>query len=98
MSFLSTNSAVQDVQLKVQSLVVKKADNQICSTSAQTATIDVGQTISEVRCALFVDDSAGTSAPVVASNRTVSGSTVTLTLGAALATADAIVLEYVIAE
>jgi len=98
MSFLSTNSAVQDVQLKVQSLVVKKADNQICSTSGSTATIDVGQTISEVRCALFIDDSAGTSAPVVASNRTVSGSSVTLTLGAALATADAIVLEYVVAE
>ncbi len=98
MSYLSSNSAVQAVQLAVQTLVLKKADNQIVSTSANTATIDVGQTISEVRCASFIDDSAGTGAPVVASNRTVSGSSVTLNLGAALATADAIVISYVVEE
>ena len=81
-----------------QTLVLKKADNQVVSTSGSTATINVGQAISEVRCALFVDDSAGTSAPVVASNRSVSGNSVTLTLSAALADADCIILGYVVAE
>ena len=68
------------------------------STSGSTATIDCGQVISEVRCALFVDDSAATVAPVVAANRSVSGEFVTLTLSAPLAAADAIILEYVIAQ
>lgn len=98
MSYLSTNSAVQDVQLSVQSLVVQLADNQVVSTSGSTATINVGQPIDRVVNAIFVDDSAATAAPVVASNRSVSGSSVTLTLSAALAAADSIVLNYVIVE
>lgn len=98
MSYVSTDSNVQDVQLKVQQLVVTLQDNSVVSTSASTATIDVKQTIDSVRCALFIDDSAGTSAPVTAANRSVSGSTVTLTLSAALAAADAIILEYVTVE
>ena len=96
MSYLSKDSLVQDLQLKVQELTVKLADNAIVSTSGSTATIDVQEDIVEVRCALFVDDSAGTAAPVVASNRSVSGSSVTLTLSAALAAADCIVIKYVV--
>lgn len=95
MSYLSVGSDAQRTQLKVQELVVKSIDN-IVTTSGVTATIDVQQTISEVRAALFIDDSAATSAPVVAANRSVSGSTVTLTLSAALASADAIVLYFVV--
>ncbi len=98
MSFQSKSEPVLNVQLKVQELVVKLADTAVVSTSASNATIDIGETISEIRCAIFVDDSAGTAAPVVASNRTVSGTTVTLALGAALAAADCIVLKYVVSE
>lgn len=98
MSYLSLNAAVADVQLKVQSLVLKKADNQVVSTSGSTATVDVGQPIQEVRAVLFIDDSAGTSAPVTAANRVVSANAVTLTLSAALADADCLIVEYVIAE
>lgn len=98
MSYLLTDAGAQSVQLKVQQLCVTLADNQVVSTSGTTATIDVGQTIDSVRCALFIDDSAGTAAPVVASARTVSGSTVALTLSAALAAADSIILEVVVSE
>ncbi len=98
MSYLSKNPSVQDLQLKVQELCVKLADVSVVSTSGSTATINVQETISEVRNAIFIDDSAGTAAPVVASNRSVSGSSVTLTLTAALAAADSIVLMYVVAE
>ena len=98
MSFQAKDSAVQSVQLKVQELVVKLADNAVCTASGVTATIDVQETISEIRSAIFLDDSASTALPVVASNRVVSGTQVVLTLSAALAAADCIILKYVIAE
>lgn len=97
-SYQPKSDAVMSVQLKVQELNVKLSDSQIVSVSGSTATIDVGETISEIRSATFLDDSAGTNAPVVASNRSVSGSAVTLTLSAPLAAADCITLRYVVAE
>lgn len=97
-SFQSKDSLVLGVQLKVQELVVTKADAALVSTSGSTATIDVKEPIGEIRCALFIDDSAGTVAPVAAANRSVSGTSVTLTLSAAMADADSIVLKYVVDE
>jgi hypothetical protein len=98
MPYVSSQYAQQAVQLAVQSMTVQLADNSVVSTSGSTATVDVGNDIDHVTCALFVDDSAATCAPVVASNRSVSGSTVTLTLSAALAADDAIILQYVTVE
>lgn len=95
MSYLSTGSATQLVELKVQELVVIVTDS-IVTTSGSTATIDCGQTISTVRGALFIDDSAATVAPVVAANRSVSGTSVTLTLSAAFTTSDVIVLYFTV--
>lgn len=90
MSYLSVGSDAQRVQLKVEELIVQLSDSSIVSVSGSTATIDVQQTISSVVCAEFIDDSAGTIAPVAAANRVVSGSTVTLTLSAPLVAADSI--------
>lgn len=98
MSYQSKDSAVQQVQLKVQEVCVKMSDSQVVSTSGSTATIDLGEPIGEIRSAIFVDDSAGTAAPVAAANRSVSGNQVVLTLSAAMAAADAIDLKYVISE
>lgn len=98
MAFQSTDSNVAAVQLKVQTLCVRLADVAVVSTSASTATIDVKQALSEVRSAIFLDDSAATALPVVASNQLISGTTVRLTLSAALAAADSITLQYVITE
>jgi len=95
MSFLSTDPVVQDIQLKVQELCVKLGDACI-STSGSTVTVDVQQSIVEVRSAIFVNDSAGTAAPVAAASRSISGTSVTLTLSAALAASDAVIIKYVV--
>jgi hypothetical protein len=98
MSYQAKDSGVSSVQLKVQELCLKLSDVSVVSTSGSTATIDIQETISEIRSAIFVDDSAGTAAPVVASNRSVSGTQVVLTLSAAMAAADSIILKYVVSE
>ena len=97
-SFQAKAEAVLGVQLKVQEICVKLSDSQIVSVSANDVTIDLQETIKEVRLATFMDDSAGTNAPVVASNQTISGTTVKLACGAALAAADSITLKYVVSE
>ncbi len=97
-SFISSSSAVMNTVLKVQELCVRLSDTQIVSVSANDVTIDVGQTILQVRLATFFDDSAGTNAPVVASNQTIVTTTVKLACGAAMAAGDSITLKYVIDE
>jgi hypothetical protein len=97
-SYQSKDSAVQTTQLKVQEVCVKLTDSDFVSVSANDVTIDLKEPIGEVRLATFFDDSAGTNAPVVASNQAISGNTVKLSVGAAFAAADSITLKYVIAE
>jgi len=97
MSYLSTGSAAQAVQLQVQELIVNINDSQVVSTSASTVTIDCGQEVASVKEALFIDNSAGTIAPVVAASQSISGSNVTLTLSAALAADDSVRLCFVVA-
>jgi len=98
MSYQSKDDAVLGVQLKVQEVCVKLGDRQLVSVSGLVATVDLGEEVSEVRAALIIDDSAGTVDIVAAADRVVSGTTVALTLAAALAADDCIVLKYVIAE
>lgn len=99
MSFQSKDSLVLGTQLKVQRLVCKKSDPMV-STSGNNATIDVKEPVSEVRFAMLMDDSANTGAgglvPINAAGQTISGTTITLALGVALATADVIIVEYVL--
>jgi len=94
----SKDSGVLSVQLKVQSLCVRLADNVVVSTTGSTATLNVKEPITAVVNAIFIDDSAGTSAPVAAANRVVSGTQVTLTLSAAMTASDSIILNYIVAE
>lgn len=96
--FISKSSSVLSVQNKVQQLVVKLSDSAVVSSSGLTVTINVGEEIEEVRSALHVDDSAGTVAPVAAANRSVSGTSVVLTLAAAMTDADCIILSHVVKE
>ena len=97
-SYQSKDDGVQSVALKVQELCVKMSDTRVLSTSDSTATIDVKETIQEVRSATFLDDSAGTNASVVASNQAISGTQVVLTLSAPMAAADSITIKYVVSE
>lgn len=105
MSYPSKDEAVRSVQLKVQEVCVKKSDTAIVATSGSTAIIQLGETISEVRAAIHCDDSvpgavliAQSAIAIGTPSGGVASSQVTLTLGAALAAGDAIILKYVIAD
>lgn len=93
--YLSTAPLTQHVQLKVQPLEVVLGDARIVSTSGNNITVDCGQTISSVKGVLFVDDSAATIAPVVAANQVISSNLLTLTLSAAFAVSDSVMIYFV---
>ena len=76
-SYQSKDDAVLGLQLKVQELCVKKSDVAIVSTSLLNVTIDVKESVKEVRCAIHCDDSFGLSL-IAQSGITISGSQVTL--------------------
>lgn len=96
-SYQSKDDAVLGLQLKVQELCVKKSDVAIVSTSLLNVTIDVKESVKEVRCAIHCDDSIGLSL-IAQSGITISGSQVTLALSNALAAEDSVILKYVVAE
>lgn len=93
--FISKSDAVLQVQNKVQEVTVKKSDNQVVSTSGSTATVEIGESVKEVRCALHVNDSA--SAVEVASVA-ISGTSIVCTLSEAMADEDCIIVKYVVQE
>ena len=96
-SYQSKDSAVLGLQLKVQELCVKKADAQVVSVSGSDVTVDVKEAVKEVRAAIHCDDSAGI-ALVAQADIAISGSQITLTLAAALADEDSVIVKYVVAE
>jgi len=97
-SFQSKDSLVLGVQLKVQELVVKKADAALVSVSGSVATIDVKEPVKEVRSVVHCKDGSASPLLVSAASIAVSGSQMALTLTAALADADSIIVKYVIDE
>jgi hypothetical protein len=96
-SFQSKDSLVLGVQLKVQELVVKKADAALVSVSGLDVTVDVKEPVKEVRSAIHCDDSVGLSL-IAQAGIVISGSQMTLTLSNALADNDCIIVKYVINE
>jgi len=97
-SYQPKDSALQGLQLKVQELVLKKGDKQIVSTSGSDVTIDLKEPVAEVRAAIVCDDSVGIYMIAQAGIDLSVAKKVTLTLSAALADEDCIILKYVIAE
>lgn len=99
MSYDSKDSLVLGQQLKIQELTVRFADVGLYTVATNVISIDVNETVGAIVCAQFLDNSAGTMAPVVAANRSiVSDQIITLDLGAALAANDVVVVKYIIAE
>ena len=97
-SYQSKDEAVLGLQLKVQELCVKKSDVGILSVGAGTnVTIDVKEPVKQVRAALHCDDSVGVYL-IAQAGIAISGSQITLTLSAAIADEDSIVIKYVVAE
>lgn len=93
-SYQPKDASVQGLQLKVQELVLKKAD-AIVSVSGLDVTIDLKETISEVRAAIVCDDSVGIYMVAQSGIDLSVAKKVTLTLSAALADEDCIILKYV---
>jgi hypothetical protein len=99
MAYDSKDSLVLAQQLKVQELVVRFADIGLYTVATNVISIPVGETVGAIVYAQFLDNSAGTMAPVLAANRSiVSNNVITLDLGAAIAANDVVVVKYIIAE
>lgn len=97
-SYQSKDDAVLGLQLKVQELCVKKSDVAVLSVGAGTdVTIDVKEPVKEVRAALHCDDSVGVYL-IAQAGIAISGSEITITLSAAIADEDSIIVKYVVAE
>jgi hypothetical protein len=97
-SYQPKDAAVQGLQLKVQELVVKKADTQMVSVAGLDVTVDLKEPVQEVRAAIVCDDSVGIYMIAQAGIDLSVANKVTLTLSAALADDDCIILKYVIQE
>lgn len=103
-SYQPKQSQVQDVQLKVQQLVLNTDDTAVLSGGGTvTLTVNFAQPISSVRACMHLDDSAGSvllvpkadiafnAGPSPAAN-----TVATITLGAAFEAAkDALIIDYV---
>lgn len=97
-SYQSKDDAVLGLQLKVQELCVKMSDVAVLSVGSGTdVTIDVKEPVGEVRAALHCDDSVGVYL-IAQAGIAISGSQITLTLSAAIADDDSIIVKYVVAE
>jgi endonuclease V-like protein UPF0215 family len=95
-SYQPKDATVQAVQLKVQELVVKKSDTQLVTVDGLDVTINFKEPVVEVLAALICDDSVGLYM-IAQSGIAISGNEVTLTLSAALADEDTIIVKYVLA-
>lgn len=97
-SYQSKDDKVLSVALKVQELCVKKSDG-IVSVSGSDVSISVGESVAEVRAAVHCKD--GDASPLLVAQADIDLSVdkvITLTLSAAMADDDAVVVKYVIAE
>lgn len=93
--FISKSDAVLQVQNKVQEVTVKKSDNQVVSlnVAGDEATVQIGESVKEVRCALHVNGSA-----VEVASTAISGTSIVCTLSEAMADEDCIIVKYVVQE
>jgi hypothetical protein len=97
-SYQPKDAALQGIQLKVQELALKKSDKQVVSVVGLDVTIDLKEPVAEVLAAIVCDDSVGIYMIAQAGIDLSVANKVTLTLSAALADDDCIILKYVIAE
>ena len=101
-SYQPKQAQVQDVQLKVQQLVLKTADTDVLSGSGTTTmVVNFGQVISEIRTCLHVDDSAAAilvrNAAAIVFNGANTAATITLSVAFENGK-DALIIDYVAAE
>ena len=97
MSFPSKDSAILDQQLKVQEVCIRFADVHLYSASASIVTVDLKETCT-VPVVLHIDNSGPTAVAIAASAISIVGTSAVITLGAAFATSDSLIIKFVVTE
>jgi hypothetical protein len=98
-SFQSKDSLVLANQLSVQEVNVKLSDNAIVAVSANYVTVDVKETVKEVRFVCHQKGSDGSLNGVSAANTTSPAATqIKVLLSAPLAASDNLKINYIIDE
>lgn len=97
-SYQSKDSAVQNVQLKVQELCLKLSDTAVITASASTVTVNVQEPIQEIRSVVHQKASDGSLNGLPFTSHVTSGSTSVITLDTAMAAGDSLTIKYVIDE
>ena len=97
MSYESKDSKVLKQQLRVQEVAVRFADKGLYSVSTNDVTVDLGEAHTIVS-ATHHDNSGPTVIMIAASAIATSGTSSTVTLGAAFAANDVLVLKYIVSE
>lgn len=96
-SHQAKDDKILGLQLKVQELCVVEKDPGV-SISGASVVIKVGEVVAEVRCALHCDAS-GPSVELASAAITGAGSDqITVTLPAAYAAGDSVIVKYAVAE
>lgn len=97
MSYDSKDSKVQKQQLRVQEVAVRFADKGLYTAATNDVTVDLGEAATVVSV-LNLDNSGPTAIMIAASAIAVSGTSVTVTLGAPFAANDVLVIKYIVTE
>ena len=97
MPFQSKDSKVLGQQLKVQEIAVRFADKGLYSASGSDVTVDLSEAHTIVS-ATHHDNSGPTVVMIAASAIATSSTSSTITLGAAFAANDVLVLKYIVTE
>ena len=97
MSYESKDSKIQKQQLRVQEVVIRFADTGLYTASGSVVTVDLGEAASIVSVLNF-DNSGPTPIMIAASGSVVTSTSVAITLGAAFAANDSLVIKYIVTE
>lgn len=106
MSFPASESQVLNQQLRVQELVVTSREPQLSVVDSGDVVVLIGEKVARVVCALRIDDSGATVAPIVQADLIISDSSaytaggdakaVRLNGVASLDAGDAVILKYIV--
>jgi hypothetical protein len=98
MSFLSKSAEIQNQQLRVQEVCIRFADLGLYTASGSDVTIDLGEVPVSKPHVLHLDNSGPTCVMIAASAIAISSNSITVTLGAAFAANDMLIVKYIVSE
>ena len=96
-SYQSKDSAILDQQLKVQELVIRFADVGLYSQAGAVTTVDLKE-VCTIVSVVNHDNSALVTVLNAAASNVVTGTSVAITLLAAFAASDVLVIKYIVTE